>query len=345
MYTLFTLRSLEASLILLFAALLLISNLKFDTAKDLVYHREPSDEANALDFNHSSTSTVTLPFGRYDHTHKSPSLHLLPRAGIPPLDYETARCKGEKLYSMVKAAYSKQTTSPINISSIGDAWDREDYFGGLDFTWNDFFKQHFEGRLPDNSELLRIELSLDRPYKNSKGEQLDEDEIAGGFYNIVYVPSFSTILVIDMESPKGHLLDLRDGDISEEEIQRRIPPLNRFSDVMWAVWNTVSKTPHDLRYLCHDAVTNKDTTGIMKQVFNNGPAKTLVRWPGLTFGLDQEEGQALLGTPNGLGTAWLLIDRAKELGPRMPRVTIFSPFPQIRSSYRMVWDMRPVGAT
>lgn len=35
-----------------------------------------------------------------------------------------------------------------------------------------------------------------------------------------------------MESPTGHLLDLRDGDISKEEIQRRVPPLNRFSDVM-----------------------------------------------------------------------------------------------------------------
>lgn len=114
---------------------------------------------------------------------------------------------------------------------------------------------------------------------------------------------------------------------------------------MWTVWNTVAKTPHDLRYLGHDAITNDDTVAIMKHVFQNGPAKQLLIWPGLTFGLDQEEGQALLGTPNGLGTAWLLIDRAKELGPRMPKVTIFSPFPWTGKSLRMIWDMRPVGAT
>ncbi|KAL8931839.1 MAG: hypothetical protein Q9216_007053 [Gyalolechia sp. 2 TL-2023] len=148
-----------------------------------------------------------------------------------------------------------------------------------------------------------------------------------------------------MQSPTSHLLELSHGQISPQETLRRLPPLNRFSDIIWAVWNTVSTTTpaRDLRYLAHDTVSNPDTKEIMKFVFNNrGPAKGAVKWPGLTFGMDQEEGLALLGTPNGLGTAWLLIDRARELGARVPRVTIFSPFPETGGSFRMVWDMRPV---
>lgn len=39
-------------------------------------------------------------------------------------------------------------------------------------------------------------------------------------------------------------------------------------------------------------------------------------FPGLEFGVDTEEGEALLGTPNGMGTAWLLYDRSRELGRR-----------------------------
>lgn len=47
-------------------------------------------------------------------------------------------------------------------------------------------------------------------------------------------------------------------------------------------------------------------------------------WPGMTFDIAGEEGMAILGTPNGAGTAWLLIQRKRELGHRrIKKVTIF----------------------
>lgn len=45
-------------------------------------------------------------------------------------------------------------------------------------------------------------------------------------------------------------------------------------------------------------------------------------WDGYTFGMDSDEGLALLGTPNGGATAWILMDHFAELGPRKPRVTV-----------------------
>lgn len=62
------------------------------------------------------------------------------------------------------------------------------------------------------------------------------------------------------------------------------------------------------------------------------------KFPGLDFGMDSDEGRALLGTPNGIGAARLLIDRASELGRRDVRIYIFEPEEEYPC---MLVDMRP----
>ena len=57
--------------------------------------------------------------------------------------------------------------------------------------------------------------------------------------------------------------------------------------------------------------------------------------------MDSAEGRALLGTPNGIGAARLLIDRASELGRRDIRFHIFYSEPD---SPCMMIDMRPAQA-
>lgn len=111
---------------------------------------------------------------------------------------------------------------------------------------------------------------------------------------------------------------------------------------MWTVWNTVSKSPNDIRYIGHNDIINENTHGIMDDIFTEGEVKKPIGWPGLTFGIDTKEGQALLATPNGLGTAWFLVDRAGEAGRRIPTVTIFSP---TGLHFRMLWDLRPLTPT
>jgi hypothetical protein len=47
-------------------------------------------------------------------------------------------------------------------------------------------------------------------------------------------------------------------------------------------------------------------------------------WPGVIFDIESEEGRAILGTPNGSGVAWMLIQHSKALGERaIEKVTIF----------------------
>ncbi|KAL8840363.1 MAG: hypothetical protein Q9170_001378 [Blastenia crenularia] len=210
---------------------------------------------------------------------------------------------------MILAAYDGKTTAGIDYGAhIDNGWSRDDDTEHLDSGWNDAFRAAFEGRLPTRSETLLITLDLDKPYKNAKGEQVNSS----------------------------------DYPIPQDEILRRIPPLNRFSDVIWTVWNTLTKTPHDLRYIGQNSISNDDTIAIMKRIFNRPQAKGPVIWPGLSYTLQQDEGLALLGSPNGLGIAWLLIDRAGKLGPRFPKVTIFTE--PGGKNYRMWWDLRPVGA-
>lgn len=65
----------------------------------------------------------------------------------------------------------------------------------------------------------------------------------------------------------------------------------------------------------------------------------IIQWPGLQFDIESDGGKALLATPNSLGVAYLMIDRAAVLGGRLPRVHIWrTPLGRC-----MLWDMVPVG--
>ncbi|KAL8705997.1 MAG: hypothetical protein Q9225_007991, partial [Loekoesia sp. 1 TL-2023] len=243
-------RKLAAISALLISAALLLLSWKDRSTDQFFYRSQPSIAKNALIINSSSsTGNVALPLNRYDSSVNFSSTH------HPPLtlnkrspDYETAKCKGAKLYEKIKAAHQgKASLGSVHEYSIENGWSKDEDEGGVDEYWDDAFKDKFGGRVPTESDALLIELLQSKPFKNAQGEQ--DDERSGGNYEIAYLPSFSTIIAINTRSPTSRLLERFHGQISEEEILKRIPPLNRFSDVIWTVWKTVSKTPNDLRYI------------------------------------------------------------------------------------------------
>ncbi len=75
----------------------------------------------------------------------------------------------------------------------------------------------------------------------------------------------------------------------------------------------------------------------MAYIFQRQSGGVNIPFPGLEFEMDSEEGLALLGTPDGMGTGWLMQDRVKELGRRDPKVTIWTE----GAKAMMVWDMAP----
>jgi hypothetical protein len=60
-------------------------------------------------------------------------------------------------------------------------------------------------------------------------------------------------------------------------------------------------------------IANADTIFVIK-ILNGG--EELLPWPGLAFKMSDERGQAMLGTPNGLGVAWLLITHKSQFAGR-----------------------------
>ena len=47
-------------------------------------------------------------------------------------------------------------------------------------------------------------------------------------------------------------------------------------------------------------------------------------WLGKVFGMEEEEGKALLGTPNAVGTVWVLVNRVAVLGKRRMKVRVWN---------------------
>jgi hypothetical protein len=75
----------------------------------------------------------------------------------------------------------------------------------------------------------------------------------------------------------------------------------------------------DFKFVARVMITNADTNTVLRTVLDNLRQKYdlgdlfLPRWPGLTFTMETDEGKALLGTPNGSGIAWLLVQHRKYL--------------------------------
>ncbi|KAF2787673.1 hypothetical protein K505DRAFT_342750 [Melanomma pulvis-pyrius CBS 109.77] len=107
----------------------------------------------------------------------------------------------------------------------------------------------------------------------------------------------------------------------------KIPELCYWSDIVYLQYiyaaNLRCTVPAPLRYVFRSSIANHDTKDIIYGICNaNG--ERLMPWPGTTYSIDSKEGQALLGTPNGRGVAFLLIQHKRQLGHKVvDGVTVF----------------------
>ncbi|KAL8685937.1 MAG: hypothetical protein Q9218_007452, partial [Villophora microphyllina] len=153
------------------------------------------------------------------------------------------------------------------------------------------------------------------------------DQASKAFYLCAYSPKSRLIIAQNTVSPQNRLKDDNKG-ITDAELAARTPPLNRLSDAFWTVWKDLNGdnplNARRLRYIGRSQISNPDTRYIMRAIFIAVKRLKLVPWPGITFTMRQDYGLALLGTPNGLATAWLLIDHHGILGERDLTVTIWT---------------------
>ncbi|KAL8643946.1 MAG: hypothetical protein Q9226_008024 [Calogaya cf. arnoldii] len=201
--------------------------------------------------------------------------------------------------------------------------------------WDEVFRD-VSGGVPPTREITRVRLSQDQLFSNDYGLIKPTNADYHGFY----IPMSNFILMTVTFSPRWMA---GRGGMPEDRLQGWIPRLNTLSDVVWNVWSRISPHPPSLRFYGLSQIANDVTGPLMDYLLERDRGSATVPWDDrLTYGLDSDEGKALLASPNGIAAAWLLIHRSGILGRRDPRVTIWEPG-MIFSQRCMVWEFIPVG--
>ncbi|KAL8895341.1 MAG: hypothetical protein Q9207_008209, partial [Kuettlingeria erythrocarpa] len=264
-------------------------------------------------------------------------------------EFERAKEHGDVAYNEIQAAFSGCDSNAQEFApeALNNGWTRKrDQNDPLEKVWADAFQDLIkpEGdKIPTKERVFNVRVNQDKPFTNKQGEQVDEFSPSARYYQY-YVPVISAIVISEINSPfnqvrRRYVFADKPVPSSQYIAGHLVPPLNRWSDVTWTIWKEkAGDTANNLRYLAHDAIENEATDEIAAYIFAKARNSQDVPYPGLDFGMDSREGRALLGTPNGIGTARILIDRAKELGKRELRVRIFT---SDTNGLCMLWDMVP----
>jgi hypothetical protein len=102
-----------------------------------------------------------------------------------------------------------------------------------------------------------------------------------------------------------------------------LPDLRFWSDVAFLQWKSQASEDSELKYVLRYNVTNYTTNFVVEAINEANCCKTLP-WPGVDYDVASEEGKALLGTPNGSSTAYMLIQHKQQLDHKtVDKITVF----------------------
>ncbi|KAF2878033.1 hypothetical protein BDV95DRAFT_600711 [Massariosphaeria phaeospora] len=105
--------------------------------------------------------------------------------------------------------------------------------------------------------------------------------------------------------------------------ENELPELQSSSDLIWFAIKDAKLA--NLGHYMSCLVTNQETRDIMQRALQSKGVE-VGEWPGYSFEMTSDEGQALLGSPNGVGLGYLLVQRKKELGNKcVTKATVFRP--------------------
>ena len=105
---------------------------------------------------------------------------------------------------------------------------------------------------------------------------------------------------------------------------RPVPGLRHWSDIAYLQWMAPSlqDRPSDLKAIVRLGIENEDTMSVIDRVTAASGGE--IQTNGLTWVMNNDVAKAMLGTPNGVGVAWLLAQHQKELGHKVVEsVTLF----------------------
>ncbi|KAL9023852.1 MAG: hypothetical protein Q9196_006930, partial [Gyalolechia fulgens] len=255
-------------------------------------------------------------------------------------DYEAALRTGGQMWAKIQAAFDgcpRDRVQNFEPSALENGWSKNTLHIDLDAPWREYIEHEMgQGKGPRTDQATFIEHTQNKDFTNKQGqhrEALSNTGLEVARYRTYYLPSISTVVIKNMRSPATVVKEIFRKSNQPLPSNERIggvyaPPLSRWSDVTWTVYEDLAtaSAPPDagglLRFIGHDQVSNAVSRAVMIYIIRrhrppgNPNARPSLPFPGLEFGVETAEGQALLGTPNGMGTGWVLHDRGRELGRR-----------------------------
>ena len=346
----------------------------------LVRRQDPSYTTASGNLSIHTAKSIALPFGYQDSLLQLSPPRFSRVKRDPERTYIDALCKGERLYerlmsfSTVNREYGiddvengwteefrieeadvsedwyqalREVITPGSESSPSDAVNIR-YRQNKDFTLDDGTLVEVSGRVYPTI-LKPSPVPANKPASPKAPAVGDEDEAGDpeGVYDVIYSVSTGFIVFTNVQSPK-YCIKEKSPEITGPELERRVPPLNRLSDFVWTIWKDLTRNAaraRKLRYLGSRDVVNEESQDVMNFIFEKHEGTLHVDWPGLTFDMDDEDGLALLATPNGLSAAYLAIEKWRVLGQRdNPKVRIWTKTenwgPETDTDfYYMLWDL------
>ncbi|KAK5119700.1 hypothetical protein LTR85_007276 [Meristemomyces frigidus] len=172
-------------------------------------------------------------------------------------------------------------------------------------------------------------------------------------YDNMYWPTLGVIVAVDVHSPvqmvKRKITPTqRAGQPWTSD--DKLPELQRWSDVTSLCWQKLTQDTEraNLRWILHRYVSNKETVNMLAFVLRKKYPKMqpLGRAPDwdrrIKFTPGMDEFNALVGTPNVRGVAWLLIQHQSTFGRKtIVSITVYDPDPASQYMPDMMIEIGP----
>ncbi|GJD00298.1 WD domain-containing protein [Colletotrichum higginsianum] len=139
-------------------------------------------------------------------------------------------------------------------------------------------------------------------------------------YSNVVVPASGAFIFDQNKSPTHRKGELKKGVV---------PDLDTLSDIAYFQWRDGCETkkldPKGLKVIFRSHISHRGTYDIVVQALKDAKFEHVPGWDKkAVFSMDSREGQAILGTVHGSGTAWMLIQHKEALGlKKITEVAVF----------------------
>ncbi|KAL8725976.1 MAG: hypothetical protein Q9166_007010 [cf. Caloplaca sp. 2 TL-2023] len=257
---------------------------------------------------------IGIPFGHNEYAHNfTASNHQPIRHVKRAIDYDELVCRGRKLLKMIEQGPPADYVWHPEALGNGWTWKRnilgappEELFASL----------RKLGVPTDVDNVHSIFLRQDKPFMDSGGH-LNTPATEGSYYN-TFIPSGNTIIAESNFSP------------AFKAPGKKLPPLWRWSDVIWLLWTHEAGSLYNarnLKYIFRSNIVTPATRELIEYIEVVPADKLNLPFPGNAYDMNSEEGLALLATSHGQGIAYLIADHSHVLGRKVPLARIFTTNP------------------